>query len=295
MRLSLRGAVSVIAVSVATAGVCLFATGAATAQPVASGTFSFTSDPGDWVGGGGSYSYDTAAGDTMSVTGSDDDRVVQINLSGANGDWWFLFLGAPTGQQLAPGTYSGATRFADPSAPLIDLEGNGRGCNEVTGSFTINSITWGPLGYVQALDATFEQHCEGGDPAARGQVHITNPPPPPALDLGLTVSTSGTASTLNGNAMLHGTVTCTKAAMVFVGGDLTQVNKGLIARGSYSKQVSCTPGAPVAWTATAAPAGNVAFQKGRAEAASFASGSDTDYGRTVTVSDITTVQLTKTR
>ena len=295
MRFSLRGAVSVIAVSVATAGTCLFTGGSAAAQPVASGTFSFTSDPGDGVGGGGSYSYGTAAGDTMSVTGSFDDRVVQINVNGANGDWWGLQLGAPTGRQLAPGTYPGATRFPDPTTPQMDFGGNGVGCNEVTGSFTINALEWGPLGYVQTLDATFEQHCEGADPAARGQVHITNPPPPPALDLGLTVSTSGTASTLNGNATLHGTLTCTKAATVFVGGDLSQVVNGSLARGSYSKQVSCTPGTPVAWTATTTPVTLVAFQKGRAEADTFASGSDDDYGKTVTVSDITTVKLTKTK
>jgi hypothetical protein len=33
---------------------------------------------------------------------------------------------------------------------------------------------------VQTFDATFEQHCEGGNPAARGEVHISNPSPPAA-------------------------------------------------------------------------------------------------------------------
>jgi uncharacterized membrane protein len=31
---------------------------------------------------------------------------------------------------------------------------------------------------VQTFDATFVQHCEGGTTAARGQIHISNPPAP---------------------------------------------------------------------------------------------------------------------
>jgi hypothetical protein len=295
MRFLLGGVTSVITVSIAMAGACLFTAGPASAQSVKTGTFSFTSDAGDWVGGGQSYSYDTTAGDTMGVTGSSNDGGVNLSVDGANGDWWYLDLAAPTGKTLAPGTYTGGTRFGGPDAPAIDFSGNGRGCNQTTGSFTINTIKWGPNGYVEALDAAFEQHCEGGDAASRGQVRITNPPAPPALDLGLTVATDGTADTLNGNATLHGSVTCTKAANVFVNGTIIENNKGFIAKGTYSKQVPCTPDGPVAWTVTVAPSGDVAFKKGDAQATSQASGFDTDYGKNVTVSDITVVTLTKSK
>jgi hypothetical protein len=286
-------AFSVIAVSIAAAGAGLLTACPASAQSVAAGTFSFSSDAGDYIGGGQSYSYDTTAGDTMGVTGSSDDRGVNLSVDGANGDWWYLDIAAPSGQTLAPGTYTDATRFGDSGTPAIDLFGNGRGCNETTGSFTINTIKWGPNGYVEALDASFEQHCEGGDAASHGQVHITNPPPPPALDLGLTVATDGTADTLNGNATLHGTVNCTKATNVNVSGTLLETNKGLIARGAYSEQVPCTPDGPVAWTVTVAPSGDVAFRKGDAQATSQASGYDSDYGKNVTVSDTTVVTLTR--
>jgi hypothetical protein len=72
-------------------------------------------------------------------------------------------------------------------------------------------------------------------------------------------------------------------------------NKGFLAKGTYSKQLSCTPGAPIDWTATAMPSGELAFQKGYAEAATQASGFDTDYGQNVTVSDTTVVRLTKVK
>lgn len=42
------------------------------------------------------------------------------------------------------------------------------------------------------LDATFEQHCEGGTAAARGEVRIGNPAPPEQLGLGLAVAVDGT-------------------------------------------------------------------------------------------------------
>jgi hypothetical protein len=43
----------------------------------------------------------------------------------------------------------------------MDISGNGRGCNTLTGQFTVNSITFWP-------DTTFEQHYEGATPALRG-------------------------------------------------------------------------------------------------------------------------------
>jgi hypothetical protein len=83
---------------------------------------------------------------------------------------------------------------------------------------------------VQPFDATFEQHYEGGQPAARGEIHIANPPPPPPLTLGLVVATDSTANTVNGDAVLHGTVKCSKPATVTITGDLVQVHHGLLAR-----------------------------------------------------------------
>jgi hypothetical protein len=111
---------------------------------------------------------------------------VSIGVTGYNGDWWTLEFGAPgtvapiNGKPavLVTGTYSAAHRYPfNGNGPGLALYGNGRGCNTVTGSFTIIDAVLGAQGYVQKFDATFVQHCEGGTSAASGQVHISNPPP----------------------------------------------------------------------------------------------------------------------
>jgi hypothetical protein len=297
MRITRGRALPIAVASAALAITSLVAAVPASAQTVQTGTLSFTSDPGDYIGGGQSASYDSGAGDTLGVTGSTDDRAVHVSVDGANGDWWYLDIAAPQGQTLTPGTYTGATRypFQQPDEPGLSFDGDGRGCNTLTGSFAVQQAVFGPNGYVQEFDATFEQHCEGSDAALRGEVHITNPAPPPALDLGLSVATDGTASTINGNATIHGSVSCTKAATVNLSGSLVETYQRVLVRGSYSTQVSCKPGAPVAWTATAMPSGSSPFRNGKAEATTQASGYDTDYGTYATASNTTVVNLSNSK
>ncbi|MFD0393869.1 hypothetical protein ACFQ3Z_21850 [Streptomyces nogalater] len=169
---------------------------------------SFSGDAGDYISGGRSYSY-SGRGDTLNVNGSSDGNHISVSVDGANGDWWYLDLAAPAGHQLAPGDYTGATRypFNEAAQPGLSIDGNGRGCNTLTGSFSVADVVFGPNGYVQKLDATYEQHCEGGTAALRGEIHIDNPAPP-ALDLGVTIDLKGTASYLNGKATIGGTVSC---------------------------------------------------------------------------------------
>lgn len=263
------------------------------AQPVTEGSFSFSGDTGDYISGGRSYSYSTESQDELNVSASSDDSRLSLSVDGANGDWWNLYLEAPSGNALGPGTYTGATRypFNGAAEPGLSLSGNGRGCNTLTGEFTISDVEFGPQGYVQKLDASFEQHCEGGTAAARGEVHISNPAPPEQLDLGLAVAVDGTADTLNGNAELHGTVNCNKPVQVTVSGQVTQVKHRDLIRGSYSTSVDCAPGAPVAWSATAVPNGTVPFQHGDVEVQAHARATDPDYGQPVTVDETVTVRL----
>ncbi|HEY3607556.1 MAG TPA: hypothetical protein VGL06_08655 [Pseudonocardiaceae bacterium] len=267
---------------------------AANAQPVTTGSMSFSGDPGDFISGGGSFSYSTSAKDTLTVFGSADDHVVTMDISGANGDFWILDLAAPSGQALTAGTtYANATRypFQAPTAPGLSLFGNGRGCNQVTGSFAVQNAVFGPNGYVQTLDATFEQHCEGGPTAARGEIHIANAPAPPQLGVGVNVSTNAKAVKLDGNAELTGTVTCNEPVSVAVSGLVTEVSHNVIIRGNYSTTVACVPGAGVAWAATAVPTGTTPYQKGKAEVQTTGSAVDPTYGNTVTVNKTTVVTL----
>ncbi|MFD5033585.1 hypothetical protein ACFVWX_12515 [Streptomyces sp. NPDC058220] len=284
-----------LALTLATGTTVLASTAAQARTPVETGSLSFSGDADDYISGGRSYSYDTASQDRLTASGNADNRVISVSVDGANGDWWYLDLAAPAGQTLTPGEYTGATRypFNEAAEPGLSLDGNGRGCNTLTGSFTISNVVFGPSGYVQTLDATYEQHCEGGSAALRGEVHINNPAPPAELDLGLVVALDGTASTLNGKATLHGTVSCNAPVEVTLSGHVTQVKNRVLINGTYSTSVDCEPGTPAAWTAKSTPTGTTPFQKGKVEVEAQASALDPNYGVTVTAAETVVVRLIK--
>jgi hypothetical protein len=179
MKVLWRRCVAAAALSLTAAVGAVLVAGTAHAQAVASGSLSFSGDAGDFISQGKSYSYSTSKGDGLSVSSSTGSAIT-ISVNAYNGDWWTLELDAPGGAVLAPGTYTSAHRYGfNGTGPGLELSGNGRGCNTLTGSFTVTDAVFGSQGYVQTFDATFEQHCEGGTPAARGQVHISNAPAPP--------------------------------------------------------------------------------------------------------------------
>jgi hypothetical protein len=158
----------------------LLVAGTADAQTVATGTLTFSGDAGEFITQSKSYSYSTSNGDGLSVSSTTGSEV-SVSVNAYNGDWWTLDIDAPGSQVLTPGTYTAAHRYPfNGTGPGLSLTGDGRGCNTLTGSFTVTKAVFGPQGYVQAFDATFQQNCEGGTLAARGQVHISNPPPPPS-------------------------------------------------------------------------------------------------------------------
>ncbi|MFG2110527.1 hypothetical protein [Micromonospora chersina] len=178
MKVLWRRRVLAAALSLTAAVGGLLVAGTAQAQTVSTGSLSFRGDSGDYISQGKSYSYSTGKGDGLTVSSS-TGSTVSISVNAYNGDWWTLTFDAPGTQVLVPRTYTAAHRHPfNGTGPGLDLSGEGRGCNELTGSFTISKAVFGPQGYVQTFDATFEQHCEGGTPAARGEVHISNRPPP---------------------------------------------------------------------------------------------------------------------
>lgn len=256
-----------------------------------SASFTMTSEPGDYIGGGQQYSYASGV-DTFNNFGN--NNYVDITVNGANGDWWTIDFAAPTGQSLAPGTYTGATRYPfHGDGPGLSIYGNGRGCNTLTGSFTVSNVTFGVNNYLQTFDASFEQHCEGGTPALRGQVHLVNPPAPQPLEIGMQLSAKGSVDRGTGVATVSGTVTCNQPTSVSLSGTVNQrATRFAMATGSFYTQVACSS-TPKTWTATVTSGNTVPFNSGAANVSATASAYDPAFGQYVTVTKTSDVKLSR--
>ena len=127
--------------------------------------FILKSDSGDYVGQGVSKGYDGS----NSTFGMQAYGAAGINYSVSGlGDTWRAIVNPPTGSQLTAGTTYATTRFADATHAGLDFFGDGRGCNNSSGSLTVNRIVRDGGGTVTALNATFVQHCENQGPALHG-------------------------------------------------------------------------------------------------------------------------------
>jgi uncharacterized repeat protein (TIGR01451 family) len=145
------------------------------------------SDANDYIGGGRIHSY-TRANSVLSF--SPNGGSLRVTVAGDE-DWTGEF-DLPSGvTQFVPGTYTNLTRapFRNAAVGGLEWSGEGRGCNTLTGSITVNSASYSAPNVLDAIDLSFEQHCEGGSAALRGHVvwiasDATTPPgpvdPPPA-------------------------------------------------------------------------------------------------------------------
>lgn len=76
---------------------------------------------------------------------------------------WSLKFAAPGNALITPGSYSQATRWPFQSALMagLDFYGNGRGNNDLTGSFTVREAAYAGDGTIQSFAADFVQY-DGG-------------------------------------------------------------------------------------------------------------------------------------
>lgn len=148
-------------------------------------TWAMTSDAGDYILAGHAYSYDAGSG--MQLHGT------STGVSGSVDGWNFSIEPADGDTLQAGRTYAGATRtpFHQSTEPGVELYGHGRGCNTLTGSFTVQELSFDLAGELESLGVSFVQHCEGDAPAAYGSIawHASTPAPP--LPPSLTLKVSG--------------------------------------------------------------------------------------------------------
>jgi hypothetical protein len=136
-------------------------------------TFSFTSDPQDFVGQGRSLSFtlkDSVFAPQVLQSGS--YLSVAFRRTGDVGWTWTLVVRGRGGRTLAPGTYE-TSRFGGPTSAGLDFSGDGRGCLNATGNLVIHAIEFGAdRQSLRHFRATFENHCEGISAALRAEVAI---------------------------------------------------------------------------------------------------------------------------
>jgi hypothetical protein len=189
-RAAVRVAVGALAAGAAAVAVPLAAQAALITGQGTSVTFSGTG--GDFITQDQAWSYDPA-NSAITATASSVGDFVEVGINAGNGVVWTLDFAAPQGQPLTAGTvYNNATRypFQPVTLPGLSFYGDGRGCNTLTGSFTVKNATFGPNGWVQTFDATFVQHCEESTTsAATGEVVIENGPAPSTVTLAASAPT----------------------------------------------------------------------------------------------------------
>jgi hypothetical protein len=158
------------------------APGRAEATPVAHLTLQ--SQPGDFIGQGGTFdiTYTPINSAFFFVQAGQNigpppgvPTVVSFVLgtvtSGSDNTFTALSFGTnELGIPIQPGFYPNAERepFASPGHPGLDVSFQNRGCNTLTGSFTVNHVSFSNPTTIQTFDATFQQHCEGAEPALFG-------------------------------------------------------------------------------------------------------------------------------
>jgi hypothetical protein len=146
------------------------------------GTTSLTmkSQPGDYIGGGLSYDF-TGSNATFTVNAAPSG--LAANLSASDGEYWTVDMYPAPGTVLTVGTYANATRYPfNGNGNGLSVYGDSRGCNTLTGSFTVKQVTFSAVdNSLQNFDGTFVQHCEGAAPALTGELKydsapVTTPP-----------------------------------------------------------------------------------------------------------------------
>jgi hypothetical protein len=163
----------------------------ANAGPVAHLTL--TSEPGDHVGQGGSFdfTYTPANSDfffasvlSLPPVPSFLDFVLGTATGGADDTFATLsFSTTQLGIAITAGFYPDAERaaFAAAGHPGLEVTFQNRGCNTLTGSFSVDEVTFSPEGLIDTLSAQFEQHCEGAAPALFGTFTFEAEVPEPAV------------------------------------------------------------------------------------------------------------------
>ena len=161
--------------------------------------------------------------------------------------WWSVFLEAPIGHALAVGTYNDALKPELHNAvnPGMDSGGDGQGCNEVHGNFTVDALSRAASGEIRVFQATFHYYCDVSVVQQHGRIRIENPALPPAAVpvVGVSVKEDASVNIKTGATTITGAVSCDRSVPMTVSGQITQVTNKTNETANFSRTVDCV--APV--------------------------------------------------
>jgi hypothetical protein len=139
----------------------------ANATPATGNYVYLESQPGDYVGQGGTYLY-TQADSTINAQANGAHLGVWVTGSKT---WFGDFQVMSTLTKFEVGYYGDLPRYPlNTATGGLDWAGDGRGCNRVRGWFVVDGVTYSGTA-MTSIDLRFEQHCEGAVPALRGKIH----------------------------------------------------------------------------------------------------------------------------
>jgi hypothetical protein len=189
------------------------------ATPVGNGSFLLLdSQPGDYIGAGQLLLF-TPRDSTFGILPSTSRAEFFVSQGGIES--WDVEFAAPDGHILVPGAYEGAKRYhaQGPGEPGLNVSGEARGCNTLTGRFVVLDSDFAADGTILRFDATFEQHCEGGPFALSGEIRFTNTSIPTATPTPTATRTASPAPTVTRTLgpTLTNTVPPSPTAVPFIG------------------------------------------------------------------------------
>lgn len=125
------------------------------------------SEPGDYIGGGSNFEYTKADSQlTLSVSGN----LIEITVDGDQ-RWSGSFQLPESVSRIETGLYEGMTRYPFHSNTVggLSWSGEGRGCNELTGSVDISTAEY-TGNTLEVLELSFEQRCDNSSGILRGEL-----------------------------------------------------------------------------------------------------------------------------
>ena len=137
------------------------------------GTWSTTSDPGDYIGAGQAWNYDSS---NAVIAAAGDRRRIELHVAGKDGSYWDAYIEAPKGRKLVTGQRFTTWRHPEDDKAGLDVGGQHRNCNTSRGEMTIKRARYDRRGRLRRIALDFVQHCDSEAPALRGTLTYRSHP-----------------------------------------------------------------------------------------------------------------------